>query len=179
MRPSVGHGGRPRDRAPGLPDFPQRCGGIPGPGHVPCLARKMGSGCGQRARRRIQAAPGHRDGRWGARQRLGSPTPVPSRTPQVSRKPRSALGTTKSWRNRLGDTPCSQAAGPGLAWAPPRHPGYLPRPPAPASCQQLGAFPDHLIRVALPGAREAVSLPRLVSGWTCPGAFGPGVPWAV
>lgn len=173
MLPSVVRRGRPRDRALG-------CLIIPSPRHVPCLAREMGSGCGQGARRRIQAAPRDRDGRWGARQWLSSPAPVPSRPPQVSRKPRSPLGTAKPWRNRLGETPCSQAPGPGLARAPPapQLPAQTaPTPPAAAGDARTSRGPCHSARSpgssVAPEAGEWVEVPGCLWLWCALGSATP------
>lgn len=97
-------------------------------------------------------------------------TPVPAHLRRGSYTPGSPLGAAKPWRNRLGETPCSQAAGPGPAWAP-SEPQLSAQTTCTPSCQQPAAFIStyHVSRL---GAWEAVSLPK-------PGEWGEVVPWAV
>lgn len=116
--------------------MPKCRGDVPGPGHVPCLRQGMGSACGQRPRKRIRLFL--ETGVGGERLLPGSgDTPVPARLRRRFYTPGAPLGAAKPWRNRLGETPCSQAAGPGPARAP-LEPQLSAQTTCTPSCQQPG-----------------------------------------
>lgn len=156
--------------------IPECCADVLRPGHAPCTGQPVGRGPAGEPRLLLETGV---DAGESAR-RLARPA-CALLSPQVLPHTSVSSGRHQALEKQAGRDPLSQAAGPGLARAPPERQPSAQTTCTP-SCQQPGAFTERLLcgsarspgGSVTPTAGEWVELSGWLRLWWCPGPCDSG-----